>query len=47
MLSRAKSAIVTAWEQQSQAFLEQSVDEWRRCLKSAVECNGGQIEHVC
>ena len=42
-----KRAIVTAWQQLSQAFLDRSIGEWRRRLKNVVQCNGGHIEHVC
>jgi len=40
-------AIVTAWQQLSQAFLDRSIGEWRRRLENVVQCNGGHIEHVC
>jgi len=42
-----KRAIVTAWQQLSQAFLDRSIGEWRRRLENVVQCNGGHIEHVC
>jgi len=42
-----KLAIVTAWQQLSQAFLDRSIGEWRRRLENMVLCNGGHIEHVC
>ena len=45
-----KCAIVTAWQQLSQAFLDRSIGEWRawrRRLENVVQCNGGHIEHVC
>jgi len=42
-----KSAIVAAWQQLSQAFLDRSIIEWRRRLENVVQCNGKHIEHVC
>ena len=42
-----KRAIVTAWQQLSQAFLDRSIGEWRRRLENVVHCNVGHIEHVC
>ena len=42
-----KRAIVTAWQQLSQAFLDRSIGEWRRRLENVVQSNGGHIEHVC
>ena len=44
-----KSAIVlvAAWQQLSQAFLDQSISEWWRRLENVVQCNGEHIEHVC
>ena len=42
-----KRAIVTAWQQLSQAFLDRSIGEWLRRLENVVQCNGGHIEHVC
>jgi len=42
-----QSVIVAAWQQLSQAFLEQSISEWRRRLENVVQCNGEHITHVC
>ena len=42
-----KRAIVTAWQQLSQAFLDLSIGEWRHRLENVVQCNGEHIEHVC
>jgi len=42
-----RSAIVAAWQQLSQAFLEQSISEWQRRLENVVQCNGKLIIHVC
>ena len=46
-VQKLKRAIVTAWQQLSQAFLDRSIGEWRRRLENVVECNGGHIKHVC
>ena len=46
-IKELKHAIVTAWQQLSQAFLDRSIDEWRRRLENVVQCNGGHIKHVC
>ena len=45
-----RSAIVAAWQQLSQVFLEQislSISEWWRRLENIVQCNGEHIIHVC
>jgi len=50
-----KAAIVAAWQQLLEAFLQpsltkvsaQSISEWWRRLQSVVQCNGEYIEHVC
>jgi len=42
-----QSATVAAWQQLSQAFLEQSISKWRHRLENIVQCNGEHIEHVC
>jgi len=41
-----KQAIVSAWQQLSQAFIDKSVNEWRRRLECMVQQNGGYIEHL-
>jgi hypothetical protein len=45
-LEELKSAIVEAWRQLSQAFIDKSISEWRRRLECVVQQNGGQIEHI-
>jgi len=42
-----KRAIVTAWQQLSQVFLDRSIGEWQHHLDNVVQCNGGHIEHAC
>jgi len=47
-VQKLKSAMfLTARQQLSQAFLDQSISKWRRRLKNIVHCNGGHIKHVC
>ena len=41
-----KRAVVKAWEQLSQSFLDKSIGEWRRRLDAVVQQNGGHIEHI-
>jgi len=47
LCKRTKSATVAAWQQLSQAFIDQSDSKWRRHLENTVQCNGEYIEHVC
>jgi len=42
-----KVQLVAAQQQLSQAFLEQSISEWRRRIENVVQCNGEHIIHVC
>ena len=44
-IAEIKQAIVSAWQQLSQAFIDNSIDEWRRRLEGVVQQNGGNIEH--
>ena len=39
-----KQAVVSAWQQLSQAFTDKSINEWCR-LECVVQQNGGHIEH--
>ena len=40
-----KQAIVSAWQQLSQAFIDKSINEWRCRLECVVQQNGGHMEH--
>jgi len=42
-----KSSTVAAWQQLSQAFLDQSIRKWRHRPENIRQCNGEHIEHVC
>jgi len=44
-IAELKQAIVSAWQQLSQAFIDNSINEWRRRLEGVVQQNGGNIEH--
>ena len=49
-LHKLKCTIVTARQQLSEAFLDESIDKWRRRpenVVSLVQYNGGHIEHAC
>jgi len=39
-------AIVSAWQQLSQWFIDKSINEWSRRLECVIQQNGGHIEHV-
>jgi len=41
-----KRAIVIAWSQLSQSFIDNSINEWRRRLECVVQQQGGHIEHL-
>jgi len=45
-IAELKQAIVSAWQQLSQAFIDNSINEWRRRLECVVQQNGGNIEHL-
>jgi len=45
-MSELKQAIVSAWQQLSQAFIDKSINKWRRRLEYVVQQNGGHIEHL-
>jgi len=44
--SEQKQKIASAWQQLSQAFVDKSINEWRRRLECVVQQNGGHIEHL-
>jgi len=41
-----KQAIVNAWQEGLQSFIDRSINEWRRRLECVVHQNGGHIEHL-
>ena len=41
-----KKAIFESWRCVSQAFVDKSINEWRRRLECVVQMNGGHIEHL-
>jgi len=41
-----KQAIVSAWQQLSQAFIDNSINKWRRRLECVIQQNGDHIEHL-
>jgi len=45
-VAELKQAIVSAWQQLSQAFIDKSINEWRRRLECVVQQNGDHIEHL-
>jgi len=45
-IAELKQAIVNAWQQLSQGFIDKSVNEWRRRLEGVVQQNGGHIEYL-
>jgi len=45
-IAEVKQAIVIAWQQLSQAFIDESINEWRRRLECVVQQNGGHVEHL-
>jgi len=45
-IAELKQAIVNAWQQLLQAFIDKSINKWRRCLECVVEHKGGHIEHL-
>jgi len=45
-IAELKQAVVSAWQQLSQAFIDKSVNEWRRRLECVVQQNEGHIEHL-
>jgi len=44
-VAELKQAIVNAWQELSQSFIDRSINEWRRRLECVVQQNGGHIEH--
>jgi len=42
-IAEMKQAIVSAWQQLSQAFIDKSINKWRRRL----ECGMGAISNIC
>ena len=45
-VAELKQAIVNAWQELSQSFIDRSINEWRRHLECVVYQNGGHIEHL-
>jgi len=41
-----KQAVINAWQQLSQAFIDKSINEWFRHLECVVQQNGGHIKHL-
>jgi hypothetical protein len=41
-----KFALIDEWRKMSQAFIDKSINEWRRRLSCVVHQNGGHIEHM-
>jgi len=44
-VAELKQAIVNAWQELSQSFIDRSINEWRRRLECVVQQNGSHIEH--
>jgi len=42
-IAELKQAIVSAWQQLSQAFIDKSINDWRRRLECVVQQNGGHM----
>lgn len=45
-LEELKCAITDSWGHLSQAFINRSINEWRRRLDCVLQQNGGHIEHI-
>jgi len=45
-IAELKQAIISAWQQPSQAFIGKSINEWRRRLECVVQQNEDHIEHL-
>ena len=45
-IAELNQAIVSAWQQLLQAFIDKSINEWRRRLECVVQQNGGHMEHL-
>jgi len=45
-IAELKQAVVSAWQQLSQAFIDKSINKWRRRLKYVVQQNRGHIKHL-
>jgi len=45
-VAELKQAIINAWQELSQSFIDRSTNEWRRRLECVVHQNGGHIEHL-
>jgi len=45
-IAELKQAIVGAWQQLSQAFIDRSINEWRCRLEGVVQPNGA-ISNIC
>jgi len=45
-IAELKQAVVSAWQQLSPAFIDKSINKWRRRLECVVQQNGGHVEHL-
>jgi len=45
-VAELKQAIINAWQELSQSFIDRSINEWRRRLECVAHQNGGHIEHL-
>jgi len=45
-IAELKQAIVSAWQQLLQAFIDKSINKCRRRLECMTQQNGGHIEHL-
>ena len=45
-VAELKQAMISAWQELSQSFIDRSINEWRRRLECVVHHNGGHIEHL-
>jgi len=46
-IAELKQALVSAWQQLSQALIDKSINEWRRCLECVVYSRMGAISNTC
>lgn len=44
-VSELRSRIVEAWDEMDQRIIDESVKQWRTCLRACVAAKGGQFEH--
>ena len=45
-VAELKQAIVNAWQELLQSFIDRSINEWRHRLECVVQQNGGHIEYL-